>query len=115
VPFSFDAVPRTIVEANLDALPLLSPVGFHYYLPAWLLHSLGVPGSVVLPFTVSHLTPSAETYAKAPEYFEERFGRLNDLQRQAIGLFFADVICYQLSDGFGGEIDRARERWPIEA
>jgi hypothetical protein len=99
----------------LDGLPLLSPDGLHYYLPAWLLHSLEVPGSVALSFTIGHLTPSAETYARSPEYFEQRFSRFDGPQRQAIGLFFVDVIRHQLSDGFGGELDRARERWPIEA
>src|SRR5258708_6653069 len=115
LPHSFDTVPRTVVQANLDGLPLLSPHGLHYYLPAWLLHSLEVPGSVALPFTIGHLTPNAETYATAPAYFEERFSRFDELQRKAIGLFFADVIRYQLSDDFGGELGRARDRWPIEA
>ena len=115
LPHSFDAVPPTAIQANLDGLPLLSPHGLHYYLPAWLLHSLEVPGSVALPFAIAHLTPSAETYARAPEYFEQRFSRFDELQRRAIGLFFADVIRHQLCDGFGGELDRARDRWPIEA
>ena len=115
LPHSFDAVPSAALQANLDGLPLLSPGGLHYYLPAWLLHSLEVPGSVALPFTIGHLTPTAETYASSPEYFEQRFSRFDESQRQAIGLFFVDVTSYQLSDGLGGELHRARDRWPIEA
>jgi hypothetical protein len=115
LPYSFDAVPHTVIQGNFDGLPLLSAAGFHYYLPAWLLDGLEVPGSSALAWAIVHLTPSAKDLEGTPGYFDQRFAQLDSSQRQALGLFFADVIAYQLFDGSAGELDRARQRWPTEA
>jgi len=89
--------------------------GFHYYLATWLLDALEVPGSSALPSAIHHLTPTEKDLAAAPGYFEQRFAQFDESQRRAIGLFFAEVLAYQLFDGTAGELDRARQRWPIEA
>lgn len=40
-----------ILERRFDSLPLLSPAAFHYYVPAYMLHSLSHPDSEVASFT----------------------------------------------------------------
>lgn len=50
-------VPPEIVDANHDKLPLLSPIAFRYFLPAYMLRSLDAPGGSTWQFTFYALTP----------------------------------------------------------
>jgi hypothetical protein len=49
-----------VLRANYDALPLLTPQAYHYYLPAYLLAALEnlKPHDSILEFTVYSLSPT---------------------------------------------------------
>lgn len=66
---AFDAA---LLEANYDQLPLLSPEGLAFYLPAYLLHalaSLAAPDNVT-DYTVWHLAPTNDEID--PGYYRAR-------------------------------------------
>jgi hypothetical protein len=66
---TFDAA---LLEANYDQLPLLSPEGLAFYLPAYLLHalaSLTEPDNVT-DYTVWHLAPTNDEID--PAYYRAR-------------------------------------------
>ena len=104
-------VPDKIVEFHHADLPLLSPQGLHYYLPTWLLYSLGHPDSGALESTVFHLTPSEARMLDDPEYWGHRFDAFTTLQREAIRAFFAEVRENGWWEAFDGEFERAEVLW----
>jgi len=112
LPYAFHEIPAEHLEAHFADLPLLGPVGLHYYLPAFLAYGLQYPGSNVLEFAVIHLTPSKGSLDASPEYFGDRFGLFDSAQKAAIAAFFAEVRDRQLYTAYEGELDRAAELWP---
>jgi hypothetical protein len=112
LPYCFREVPGELVEAHFGDLPLLGPLGFHYYLPAFLAYALENPDSNVLEFAVIHLTPSKRSVNATPEYFSNRFGLFDSAQKAAIAAFFAEVRDHNLYVAHEGELDRAAELWP---
>ena len=62
-----------VVEENFDKLPLFSPEGLHYFLPAYLLYSLDhFKNDGVCEYTLYHLTPGKETESSVA-YYRARF------------------------------------------
>ena len=115
LPYSFREIPADRLEAHFADLPLLGPLGLHYYLPAFLVYGLEHSDRNVLEYAVIHLTPSKGKINASPEYFGNRFGLFDAAQKVAIATFFAEVRDRQLYTPYEGELDRAAELWPDAA
>ena len=88
---TFDA---ELLEANYDQLPLLSPEGLAFYLPAYLLHaleSLAAPDNVT-DYTIWHLAPTYEEID--PAYYRARMRALTSEQFAAV----AELVRLVLED-----------------
>jgi hypothetical protein len=104
---TFDAA---TLEANYDQLPLLSPEGLAFYLPAYLLHavaSLATPDNVT-DYTIWHLAP---TYKEIdPGYYRARLRVLTPEQFAAVADFLELVASVeQLRDAYQ-DLDEGRAR-----
>jgi hypothetical protein len=85
---TFDA---SLLEANYDQLPLLSPEGLAFYLPAYLLHalaSLAAPDNVT-DYTVWHLAPTHNDVD--PAYYRARL-RVMTPEQFAVLSDFIDLV-----------------------
>jgi hypothetical protein len=85
---SFDVA---LLEANYDQLPLLSPEGLAFYLPAYLLHalaSLADPDNAT-DYTVWHLAPTHEGID--PAYYRARL-RVLTMEQFAVLADFIQLV-----------------------
>jgi len=81
---TFDA---SLLEANYDQLPLLSPEGLAFYLPAYLLHALATLSAPdnVTDYTVWHLAPTHDEID--PAYYRARLRALTPEQFAVVADF----------------------------
>ena len=84
----------------------------HHYLPAYLLHALAHPESLVLQFSLYQLVPSAKEMADDPQYHHVRFDRFSEEQRHAVGAYLSHVYSSGLFTGSEPSIERAAALWP---
>ncbi len=86
---TFDA---SLLQANYDQLPLLSPEGLAFYLPAYLLHALATLSAPdnVTDYTVWHLAPTHERID--PAYYRARLRPLTPEQFAVLADFIELVV-----------------------
>ena len=85
---TFDA---SLLEANYDQLPLLSPEGLAFYLPAYLLHALATltaPDNVT-DYTIWHLAPTHDEID--PAYYRARLRGMTPEQFAVVADFIGLV------------------------
>jgi hypothetical protein len=82
-----------LVFEYFDALPLFSPQGYHYYLPAYLTYAaenfLPYDNSII-EFLIYSLRPSEEDWSK--RFYQERKELFSQPQRKMILHFLDNVI-----------------------
>jgi hypothetical protein len=101
---------RSVVESNL-VLPLFSPQAFHYFLPAYLLHSLddSFDNLTVREHTIITLSPGKED-AASMSFYLERFRLFTEPQMNTVIEFLDWVRNHPQGYIFYKIIDRGRPR-----
>ncbi len=81
-------VPRGVIRARYDSLPLLSAEGRHFYLPAYLLAALDTDDDI-RQWVLYDLMPS--TPGELEEWMKSRNDRLSPAQKAAVRSFLAYI------------------------
>lgn len=87
-----------LIDENYDKLPLLTSEAFHYYLPAFLLHSLEWfdPDNLTLEFTIYGLSPTKTS--RDDPWFSARLIRFTPYQihvvRKFLNCILSDPVMY---------------------
>ena len=96
-------IPTSSLEECDAALAHLSPVGWRFYIPAYMLHALalleeGNTTSRLPTSVVFHLTLHKKTEAGLRRYNLERFGLLDETQVNAVASFLRYVMKHATED-----------------
>jgi uncharacterized protein DUF6714 len=110
-PHAFDSVPDATIDWLSDSLPLLSPKGLHYYLPAYLLRVLRNPECNGIDYLLYHLAPSEEDLSDRAQYWEERLSVFSPGQRGAVLAFVSWFATTNVGKEFPDEVSRAQTIW----
>ena len=84
-PYTAEALPDAVIEAEINALCHLSPEAFVYYLPAYLLYGLR-------HFVYHHLPTEMALYTLLPRAEDEANEEMADLMRSRLKSFTAEQI-----------------------
>jgi uncharacterized protein DUF6714 len=71
-----------VLERRFDSLPLLSSTAFLFFVPAYMLHSLSHPDSLIARFTMYSLAPT-----DFDDFWRERFRLFTPSQKVAVIAF----------------------------
>ena len=104
---TFDA---SLLEAKYDQLPLLSPEGLAFYLPAYLLHALATLAAPdnVTDYTVWHLAPTHENVD--PSYYRARLRVFTPEQFAVLAEFIELVAGDERLRAAYEDLDKGRAR-----
>ena len=111
-PYRWSDVPDKLLVQHASGLPLLTPIALVYYLPAWMLHALDNPSSIVTTFVLLHLMPSYNWSDENPVYSLDRdsqFHALSGLQCRAIAGFLSAMRGTDFEDE--EQLDLAAKLW----
>jgi hypothetical protein len=77
-----------IIGAHSQALPLFTPAGFRYYLPAYMMATIDAPDPEALrDFVVFNLAPPRRPTGRKADFFQARAGQFTAAEREAIRSF----------------------------
>lgn len=89
-----------ILEENYDKLPLFSPEGFHYFLPAFLIYSLtDFNDNLVCEYTIYTLSPSKKDIKERLNFWQYRFEHFT-LEQINLIYEFLDLVEMKKDDCF---------------
>lgn len=111
---NWKSIEPEILEENYGIIPLFSPEAFHFFLPAYMVYSLGKIRenflNEVFEFTVYTLVPDKKIKAN-PSYWIERFSRFT-LEQLNVIYEFLDVA-EETKEFDHIKIERGKERLKI--
>lgn len=108
----WNAVPSGILADYHDALPLFSPEAFHYFLPAYLIHSVdnfGENYDTTCQFTIYALTPNSKNIKTGLGHWRERFAHFSAEQMDCIYEFLDLVRIDENFENFVREVSAGRQ------
>jgi len=109
---SWKEVPIEILRKHKEALPLLTPRAFRYYLPAYMIGCVDsfYDVDVVLDSVLFNLTPPEPRRGWEWNFFRERAEQFNEQERDAITSFLELMDRYQRADWANEENESLRDR-----
>jgi hypothetical protein len=108
---TWESLTPDFLEYHYDSIYFFSPVGFVYYLPAYLTYALRNPLQSNIPDTVmfSLAPPDNESLT---DYFAERVNQITSAQSSVIYTYIQE---YMTIDPDTMEIDKALEYWKVRS
>jgi hypothetical protein len=101
------ALPGDLIEQHFDSLPMLSPAGYHVFMPAYLAHAVENPVSLVAEFVWYSLSP-----AELDDFWVERYGRFSNREKAVVAQVVEFMIAGQSKIELSPEeMVRARRYW----
>lgn len=116
----WENVPRELLRQERDALPLFTPTGFRFYLPAYMLFTTeDYEGADIIPESIVHSLMLPDAGTELYEFVRERLVLFSEEQRMAIFRFLGYLEMSHAEDfpdiGVGSWCTdtprRAIERW----
>jgi len=101
------ALTGDLIEQHFDSLPMLSPVAYHLFLPAYLAYAVEHPASLVTEFVWYSLSPR-----ELDDYWIARYDPFSEREKAVVARVVEFLIAEQLKiDVPPEDADRARRYW----
>lgn len=109
---NWKTIPAAILEENYGIIPLFSPEAFNYFLPAYLIHSLGNFGEkydTTCEFTIYAVSPDNEDIKNRLDYWKQKFADFTTEQMNCIYEFLDFVRIDENFESFVNEVATGRQ------
>jgi hypothetical protein len=106
-----DQVPDYVIDSLGSALPLLTPAGLRYYLPAYLVRVLRNPECPHVDLLIFHLSPNGNDLRYRRVYWSARRSVFMPAERVAVIHFVHWLAQTDVGRDYGHELQTALEWW----